>query len=89
MSLYSLASRISSVEFSVDELSNNADSNNAVLTGTTTINGPAFLNGLVVLGSSITGIGISDVAGLQTALDLKAPSASPIFTGTRPVLQYI
>jgi hypothetical protein len=34
------------------------------------------------MGSSITGIDISDVAGLQNALDLKAPSASPIFTGT-------
>ena len=54
MSLYSLASRISSAEFSVDELSNKADSNNAVLTGTATINGPAFLNGPVALGSSIT-----------------------------------
>ena len=53
MSLYSLASRISSVEFSVDELSNKADSNNAVLTGTTTIKGLAFLNGPVALGSSI------------------------------------
>ena len=82
MSLYSLVSRVSSVEFSVDELSNKADSNNAVLTGTTTINGPAFLNGPVGLGSSITGIDISNVAGLQNALNLKAPSASPIFTGT-------
>ena len=39
-----------------------------------------MLNGPVALGSSI--IDISDVAGLQTALDLKAPSASPIFSGT-------
>ena len=82
MSLYSLASRISSVEFSVDELPNKADSNNAVLSGTTTINGPALLNGSVALGSSITGVDISDVAGLQTAVDLKAPSASPIFICT-------
>ena len=80
--MYALASRISSVEFSVDELPNKADKNNAVLTGTTTINGLAFLNGPVALGSSITGIDISDVSGLQHALDLKAPSASPIFTGT-------
>ena len=36
----------------------------------------------MVLGSSITGIYISDVAGLQSALGLKAPSASPTFTGT-------
>ncbi|MFM7986821.1 MAG: hypothetical protein ACKPKO_46660, partial [Candidatus Fonsibacter sp.] len=49
---------------------------------TTTINGPAFFNGQVTLCSSITGIDISDVAGLQTALDLNAPSASPIFSGT-------
>ena len=82
MPLYSLASRISSVGFSVDKLSNKADSNNAVLTGTTTINGPALLSGPVALGSSIAGIDISDVAGLQNALELKAPSASPIFTGT-------
>jgi hypothetical protein len=82
MSLYNIAYRINSVEYSVDELSKKADSNNAVLTGITTINGPAFLNGAVALGSSITGIDISDVSGLQNALDLKAPSASPIFTGT-------
>ena len=60
MSLYSLAPRISSVEFSVDELSNKADSNNAVLSGTTTINGLALSNCPVALGSSITSIDISD-----------------------------
>ena len=76
MSLYSLASRINSVEYSVDELSNKADSNNAVLSGTTAINGLAFLNSPVALGSSITCIDISYVAGLQTALDIMAPSAS-------------
>ena len=70
------------MEYSVDELGKKADSFNAVLSGTTTINGLAILSGPVTLGSSITGIDISDVAGLQTALDLKAPSASPIFTGT-------
>ena len=43
MSLYSLASRISSVEFSVDEISNKADSNNAVLSGTTTIKRPCLI----------------------------------------------
>ena len=82
MSVYVLSSRVSSVEYSVDELGKKVDSFNAVLSGTTTINGPAILSGPVTLGSSITGIDISDVAGLQTALDLKAPSASPIFTGT-------
>ena len=76
MSVYVLASRVSSVEYSVDELARKADSFNAALSGTTTINGP------VALGSSITGIDISDVVGLQNALDLKAPSASPIFIGT-------
>ena len=80
MSVYALASRVSSVEYSADELARKADSFNAVLSGTTTINGPAFLNGPVAPGS-ITGIDISDVAGLQNALDLKAPSASPFFTG--------
>ena len=82
MSVYVLASRVSSVEYCVDELGRNVDSTNAVLSGTTTINGVAFLNGPVALGSSITGIDISDVAGLQAALGLKAPSASPIFIGT-------
>ena len=82
MSVYALASRVSSVEYSVDELALKADSVNAVLSGTTTINGPTFLNGPVAMGSSITGIDISDVAGLQNALNLKAPSASPIFSGT-------
>ena len=82
MSAYVLASRVSSVEYSVDELGRKAGSFNAVLSGTTIINGPAVLNGPVALGSSITGIDVSDVAGLQTALDLKAPSASPIFSGT-------
>ena len=82
MSLYSLASRKNYVEYSEDYLSNKADSNKALLTGTTTINGPVFLNGPVGLVSSITGIDISNVAGLQNALNLKAPSASPIFTGT-------
>ena len=49
MSGYTLASRVSPVEYNVDELENKADSTNAVLTGTTTINGPVFLNGPVSL----------------------------------------
>ncbi|MFM7977730.1 MAG: hypothetical protein ACKPKO_00300, partial [Candidatus Fonsibacter sp.] len=69
------------VEFNVDDFGRKADSVNAVLYGITTINGPALLNGPVTLSSSITGIDISDVAGLHTALYLKAPSANPIFTG--------
>ena len=89
MSVYVLSSRISSVEYSVDELGRKVDSFNAVLSGATTINGLAFLNGPAAMGSSITGIDIGDVAGLQTALDLKAPSASPIFTGTTSALQPI
>ena len=63
---------MSSVENSVDELEQKADSYNAVLTGTTTVNGPALLNGPVTFGNSITGIDISDVKDLQTALDAKA-----------------
>ena len=78
MSVYVFASRVSSVEYSVNELGRKADSFNAVMSGTTTINGLALLNCPVALGSSITGIDISNVAALQTALDLKAPSASPI-----------
>ena len=66
----------------MDELGSKADSHNAVLTGTTTINGPALLNGPVALGGSITGVDVVDVAGLQSALDLKAPKESPTFTGT-------
>ncbi len=77
MSVYSLSTRMSSVENSIDELARKADSFNAVLSGTTTINGPALLNGPVTLGSSITGIDVVDVAGLQNALDLKAPKESP------------
>ena len=72
MSVYILSTRISSVENSVDELGQKADSFNAVLAGTTTVNGPAFLNGPVAFGNSITGIDISDVKDLQTALDAKA-----------------
>ena len=66
----------------MDEFGSKATSNNAVLTGTTTINGPALLNGPVALGGSITGVDVVDVAGLQNALDLKAPKESPACTGT-------
>ena len=52
------------------------------MSGATTINGLALLNGLVALGISITCIDLSDVSGLETALGLNAPSPSPIFTGT-------
>ena len=69
---YTLSSRISSVEYSVDELGRKADSFNAVFAGATTINGLAFLNGPVGFGNSITGIDISDVKDLQTALDANA-----------------
>ena len=82
MSLYSIASRVSSFEYSVDELGRKADSNNAILTGTTTINGPALLNGPVAPGGSTTGVDVVVVVGLQSALDLKAPKESPAFTGT-------
>ena len=81
MSVYALSSRVSSVEYSVDELGRKADSFNAVLSGTTTINGPAFLNGPVALGSSITGIDISDVSGLQTSLDDKADKTNTYTKG--------
>ncbi|MFM7989544.1 MAG: hypothetical protein ACKPKO_60540, partial [Candidatus Fonsibacter sp.] len=53
------------------------------MSGITTINGLALLSRPVALCSCITGIGLfSDVAGLKTALGLKALSASPIFIGT-------
>ena len=45
--IYSFSSRISSVEYSVDELGRKAEFFNAVFNGTTTINGLAFLNGPV------------------------------------------
>ncbi|MFM7983745.1 MAG: hypothetical protein ACKPKO_30920 [Candidatus Fonsibacter sp.] len=79
MSVYVLTSRIRSVECSVNELGNKVDSVNAVLSGTTTINGPTFINGPVTLGGTIKGVDVIDVVGLQSALDLKAPSASPVF----------
>ena len=82
MSVYVLASSVRSVEHGVDDLGRNVGSFNAVLSGTTTINGPALFNGPVALGSSITGIDVVDVAGLQNALNLKAPKESPTFTGT-------
>ena len=72
VSAYVLYSRIRSVEYSVDELGRKAASFNTVLSGTTTINGLALLNGPEALGSSITGIDISNVAGLQSAFDLRA-----------------
>ena len=84
MSVYVLSPRESTVEYKVDDLGRKSDSFNAVLSGTTTINGPAFLNGPVLLARRTAGIDISDVAGLQTAHDLKAPSASPRFIGTAP-----
>ncbi|MFM7979022.1 MAG: hypothetical protein ACKPKO_06860 [Candidatus Fonsibacter sp.] len=82
MSAYVHSSGVRTVEYNVDGLGCKADSVNAVLYGITAINGLALFNGPVTLSSSITGIYISDVAGLQTALDLKAPYAKPIFTGT-------
>ena len=82
MSLYFLASRISSVEYTVDDLANKANSANSVFTGTTSINGPDLLNGPVAFGSSITGINITDVSGLQSSLGQKAPLASSSFMRT-------
>ena len=82
MSVYSLSTRMSSVENSVDELGQKADSYNTSLSGTTTVYGSALLNGPVTFGSTITGIDISDVKDLQTALTAKAATDNPIFTGT-------
>ena len=82
MSFYILSSRVSYVENSVDELRRKVDSTNAVFTGTTTLNGLAVVNGAVAFSSSIAGIDISDVSGLQASLDTKAPSSSQTFTGT-------
>ena len=56
--------------------------NNAVFAGITTINGPAFLNGAVSFGSTISGLDVADVNGLSDALGSKAPLASPTFSGT-------
>ena len=47
MSVVNLTSRVSSVEYSVDEFGRKADSFNAVFAGTTTFNGLAVLNGPV------------------------------------------
>ena len=98
MSTRSLIARVSTIESNVDSLQSKADSENAVLTGTTSINGPVLLNGPVSFLGTISGINKSKV-GLenvdntsdtskpissltQTALDAKAPLASPTFTGT-------
>ena len=80
--MYTLASRNSSAESNVDELENKAGSMNAVLSGTTTSNGLALLNGAVSFGSTISGLDLADVNSLQGALDTKAPLASPTFSGT-------
>ncbi|MFM7984526.1 MAG: hypothetical protein ACKPKO_34890, partial [Candidatus Fonsibacter sp.] len=81
MSVYEHSSRISSVEYSVDELGRKVESFNAVLSGTTTINGLAFLNGQVALGSSITGIDISDVSRIADSPRPKGSVCKPTFTG--------
>ncbi|MFM7979093.1 MAG: hypothetical protein ACKPKO_07220 [Candidatus Fonsibacter sp.] len=47
MSVYVLSSRVSTVEYNVDDLGHKADSVNAVLYGITTINGPALFDGSV------------------------------------------
>ena len=98
MSTRSLIARVSTIESNVDTLQSKADSENAVLTGTTSINGPVLLNGAVSLTSTISGIDKSKVGlgnvdntsdklkpvsdATQSALNLKAPLESPIFTGT-------
>ena len=56
MSTRSLIARVSTIESNVDTLQSKADSENAVLTGTTSINGPVLLNGPVSLTSTINGI---------------------------------
>ena len=83
MSVYSPSTRMSLVENSVDELGQKADSYNAVLTGTTTVNGPIQLYGAVTFGNSITGIDISDVNDLQTALNAKGPYSQSYLHGYR------
>ena len=59
-----------------------AVSTNAVFAGITAIHGPAFLNGAVSFGSTISGLDVADVNGLADALGSKAPLASPTFSGT-------
>ena len=56
MSVRSLIARVSTIESNVDTLQSKADSENAVLTGTTSINGLVLLNGPVSLTSTIHGI---------------------------------
>ena len=45
MSTYSMIARVTTIESNVDDLQSKADSSNAVLTGTTSINGPVLLEG--------------------------------------------
>ena len=65
MSTYSLIVRVNSIENNVDDLQSKADSSNAVLTGTTSINGPVLLHGPVSLTSTINGI-TKSMVGLGT-----------------------
>ena len=61
MSTRSLIARVSTIESNVDSLQSKADSENAVLTGTTSINGAVLLNGPVSFTSTISGINKSKV----------------------------
>ena len=87
-----MIARVSSIDNNVDDLQSKADSSNAVLSGTTTINGLVLLNGPVYgINKSMVGLGNVDntsdaskpISSLtQGALDNKAPLASPTFSGT-------
>ena len=84
MSVYNIISRISSVENSVDELSSKADSTNAVLSGTTSINGLVLLNGPVSLTSTINGI-TKTMVGLGN-VDNTSDTSKPISSLTQTAL---
>ena len=89
MLVYYLASRIGSVKSDVDELENKADSMNAVLSGTTTINGLAFLNGAVSFGSTISGLEVADVNGLPDALWVEGAVSKPNLQWHRTRRHYV
>jgi hypothetical protein len=85
MSVYNLSNRISFVEYSIDELGRKADSFNAVLAGTTTINCPAFLNGPVAFSGTVNGI-TKSMVGLGN-VDNTSDASKPISILTQTALE--
>ena len=89
MSVYTLASRNSSVEYNVDKLEDEAVSTNAVFAGIIAINGPAFLNGAASFGSTKSGLEVADVNGLPDALWVEGAVSKPNLQWHRTRRHYV